>query len=86
VTPVFEARLEYEAEKQIRRYVAAISKGLLSAAGSGPVAAYPMTYPSVRPPRRIATTESAEPAYSAAAAQSLPRRRDEGAGDDLQPT
>jgi elongation factor G len=68
VTPVFEARLDYESEKQIRRYAAAISEGLLSAAGSGPVAGYPMTYLRCVLLGGSATPESAEAAYSAAAA------------------
>ncbi|HKS17159.1 MAG TPA: elongation factor G, partial [Planctomycetota bacterium] len=48
-----------------------ISEGLLSAAGSGPVAGYPMTYLRCILLGGTATTDSADPAYSAAAAQAF---------------
>jgi len=71
VAPAFEARLDYEAEKALKRYVPSISEGLLSAAGSGPIAGYPMTYLRCALIGGTATAESAEPAYSAAAAQAF---------------
>ena len=71
VAPVFESRLDYEGEKALKKYVPSISEGLLSAAGSGPVAGYPMTYLRCALIGGSATTESADAAYSAAAAQAF---------------
>jgi len=68
VTPVYEARLGFEEEKALRRYAVAIGESLMSAAGSGPVAGYPMTYLRCVLTGGSATAESAEPAYAAAAA------------------
>jgi elongation factor G len=71
VAPVFEARLDYEGEKALKRFVPSVSEGLLSAAGSGPIAGYPMTYLRCALTGGTATVDSAEPAYSAAAAQAF---------------
>jgi elongation factor G len=71
VAPVFEARLDFESEKNLKRYIPSITDGLLSAAGSGPVAGYPMTYLRCVLIGGTATAESAEPAYAAAAAQAF---------------
>ncbi|HEU4338962.1 MAG TPA: EF-Tu/IF-2/RF-3 family GTPase, partial [Planctomycetota bacterium] len=71
VAPVFEARLDHEAEKALRKFVPSISEGLLSASGSGPVAGYPMTYLRCALIGGTATTDSSEAAYSAAAAQAF---------------
>ncbi|MBI4565135.1 MAG: elongation factor G [Planctomycetes bacterium] len=71
VTPVFESRLAPELDKALRRFLPAIREGLLSAAGSGPIAGYPMTYVRCVLVGGSVTPESAEAAYSAAAVQAF---------------
>ncbi len=57
--------------KALARFLPAIRAGLLSEAGSGPVAGYPLIYSELRLLGGTVTTESADAAYSSAAANAV---------------
>ncbi len=65
--PRYVQEIDGALEKELRRFLPAISEGLISAAGSGPIAGYPMIYLDVALVGSSVTAESDERAYSAAA-------------------
>ncbi len=67
VAPHVVLELAPDVEKDLRRFIPAIREGALSAAGSGPVAGYPMVYVQIAVVGGSVSPESAEQAYSAAA-------------------
>jgi elongation factor G len=67
VAPEVVVDLPPSLEKPMRPFLPAIREGLLSAAGSGAVAGFPMIYLGITVTGGSANAESAESAYSAAA-------------------
>ena len=65
--PSVSVELPPELEKDFRKFLPSIKEGLLSAAGSGALAGFPLVYLQVALVGGSVTTESAEQAYSAAA-------------------
>jgi len=71
LAPRFVSQIDEALEKELRRFLPAIREGLLSAAGSGPIAGYPMMYLDVSLVGGSASAESDERAYTAAAVQAV---------------
>jgi len=67
VSPQVRVELPSAVEKELRRFLPAIREGVLSAAGSGMIAGYPMIYLQIAVVDGTIAPESAEAAYSAAA-------------------
>lgn len=73
VAPQVRVELPPDLEKELRRFLPAIREGILSAAGSGTIAGYPLIYLQVGIVGGTVSPESAEPAYSAAAVAAFGR-------------
>jgi elongation factor G len=67
VSPTVVIDLPFELEKDLRRFLPSIKEGVLSAAGSGAIAGFPMIYLKIAITGGSVSAESAEQAYSAAA-------------------
>ncbi|HLF95213.1 MAG TPA: translation factor GTPase family protein, partial [Planctomycetota bacterium] len=67
VAPTVSIELPGELEKEMRRFLPSIKEGVLSAAGSGAIAGFPMIYLQIAITGGSVSTDSAEQAYSAAA-------------------
>jgi elongation factor G len=67
VPPAVTVELPPDLEKDLRRFLPSIKEGLLSAAGSGAIAGFPMIYLTAALVGGSVSPESAEQAYSAAA-------------------
>ncbi len=65
--PVVKVEWVGELEKELRRFLPSVKEGVLSAAGSGPVAGFSMIYLEIALTGGSVTLDSAEQAYSAAA-------------------
>ena len=68
---VTDELLDGESRKQLAKFMPAIKDGLVSEAERGPVAGFPLIYIDVAVTGGNVTTESAEAAYSSAAANAL---------------
>ena len=71
VTPSYSEELDPVLAKELKPYLPSIKEGLLSAAGSGPIAGYPMVYLDVVLVGGSASPDSDERAYSMAAANAV---------------
>jgi elongation factor G len=67
ITPTVFLELAPGVEPELRKFIPAIKEGLLSAAGSGAIAGFPMIYLQIALTGGSVTPDSAEQAYSAAA-------------------
>jgi len=72
-SPKFAVMLDAETEKELRRFVPAIKEGALSAAEAGPKLGNPLIYLEIRLTGGSVTPDSADAAYSAAAATAMRR-------------
>jgi elongation factor G len=71
LTPQIRFEIPADHEKALRRFLPAIRDGLFSAVQSGRIAGYPLIYLECVVTGARVTSESAEPAYSAAALQAF---------------
>jgi elongation factor G len=85
VAPQVAVELSPSAEKDLRRYLPAIREGVLSAAGSGAVAGYPMIYLQIAIVDGSVAPESAEQAYSAAAVNAFAKALKQTESSLLEP-
>ncbi len=85
VAPVIAVELAPEQEKDLRRYLASIREGALSASGSGAIAGFPMIYLEIAVRGGSVTPESAEQAYSAAAVSAFGRALKSASSVILEP-
>ena len=72
-------------EKDLRRYVAGIRSGALSAAGSGAIAGFPVIYLQIALVGGSVSTNSAEEMYTAAATDALAAALEKAASQILEP-
>ncbi|SVC18621.1 uncharacterized protein METZ01_LOCUS271475, partial [marine metagenome] len=71
VTPSYREELDPVLAKELKPYLPSIKEGLLSAAGSGPIAGYPMVYLDVVLVGGSVSPDSDERAYSMSAATAV---------------
>ncbi|MBI2901524.1 MAG: elongation factor G [Planctomycetes bacterium] len=85
LAPRFVQEVDPGLEKEMRRFLPAVKEGLLSAAGSGPIAGYPMVYLDVALVGGSVSAESDERAYSAAAVQAVRKACESARAELLEP-
>ncbi len=85
VTPAVTVELDPSLEREMRRFLPAVREGILSAAGSGAIAGFPMICLEIAIVGGSVTAESAEQAYSAAAVNAFGKALRKTASDLLEP-
>jgi elongation factor G len=85
LAPVAEVELPPDLEKDLRKYLPVIKEGVLSAAGSGAIAGFPMIYLRIAITGGSVAPESAEQAYSAAAVSAFAKAQKAASSMILEP-
>jgi elongation factor G len=83
--PTVTTEIAGELEKDFRRFLPAAKEGALSAAGSGPVAGFPLIYLQIAITGGSVTPDSVEHAYSSAAVTAFGKAVREAGADILEP-